>query len=84
MNTDSVTIRDKMSLLIQALWSGIPYQVTLSNTKSFNLQLYHTVTYGLSYCPISEGTLQLGTVMEKSSAPFSLGGDNLKWYFDQR
>ena len=34
----------------------------------------------------SEGvvTAMVGTVMEKSSAPFSLRGDNLKRYFDQR
>ena len=25
-----------------------------------------------------------GTIMEKSSAPFSPGGDNLKLYFDQK
>ena len=24
------------------------------------------------------------TIMKKNSAPFPLGGDNLKWYFDQR
>ena len=28
--------------------------------------------------------IMLCTIMEKSSAPFSLGGENLKRYFDQR
>ena len=31
-----------------------------------------------------EKTLYLGTITEKSAVAFSLGGDNLKRYFDQR
>ena len=34
--------------------------------------------------PISWTVFRIGTITEKSSVTFSLGGDNLKRYFDQR
>ena len=77
-------------IIISTFKTALHSVSTLTATHQQFISLPQLLSWQSPLC-IRDGThysiLETGdscTVMEKSSAPFSLGGDNLKWYFDQR